>query len=146
VLGRCLSAGGVDKADDGESDVCIAKPNPDGFLGIGMGMEGGSGGEVDRSRIEGRVGDGGRLTNELVVGVFGVLEGRGPGSTGRTGKLLNKTASRRLSRDLSLGEVVGCTLLFVLALGPVGTDGIICHPFTSSSSSIEGKCCENSVK
>jgi hypothetical protein len=118
------------------------RPSPEGFLGIGIGMAGESGGEVDLSRMEGRVGDAGRLANELVVGVLGVLEGLGPGSTGRVGKFLNKPPSLRLSRAVSLEGAVdmrGRDWLFVLG----GMEGTICH---SSSSSIEGKCCENSVK
>jgi hypothetical protein len=58
---------------------------------------------------------------ELTVGVTGVLDGLGPGSTGRTGKDL---ASRC---PLGGASFVGCLKLSI-----------------SSSSSMEGNVCENS--
>jgi len=41
------------------------------------------------------VGDAGRLTKLSMTGVIGVLDGRGPGSTGRTGKALAVIADDR---------------------------------------------------
>jgi hypothetical protein len=142
--GPCFSAvGGVDSAEESFGE-CMDRPRPDGFLGIGIGMVGESGGVEGGIGREGRVGDAGRLANELVVGVLGVLDGLGPGSTGRTGKLLNTSASLRLSRGVSFDVVAGvevgvgvCVLVLVLPL--VGIGGTICHPPTSSSSSMEGK-------
>ena len=153
MVGSCLSVGGAVPSDGGGGiGDCTDEPSPDRFLGMATGMAGESGGEPDLSWMEGRVGDGGRLANELVVGVLGVLDGLGPGSTGRTGKFLNTAASLRVSRDGSFeiaGEVLerAPPLLPALALvAPVGMYGITSHPLASSSSSIEGKCCENSVK
>jgi hypothetical protein len=85
----------------------------------------------------GMVGEGGRLAKELVVGVFGVLDGRGPGSTERTGKFLKIVASLRVSR------VVVATRL--LPGSSMGTEGN-CSSSSSSNSSIEGKVWENSVR
>jgi hypothetical protein len=93
---------------------------------MAIGMAGKCGGEPDLSWMEGRVGDGGRLSNELVVGVLGVFNGLGPGSTGKMGKFPKCTPSLRVSREGSVeiaGEMLerAPTLLPVLALvAPVG--------------------------
>lgn len=100
---------------------------------MGIGIAGETGGEDPNKGMGSRAGDPGRLAKELVVGVLGVLDGRGPGSTGRIGKFLNIAPSLRLSRGIGRGFVP-----------PVGTDGS-CKPPISSSSSIEGNICENSV-
>jgi hypothetical protein len=144
--------GVIDRADAGGLGECIDNPSPEGRLGMGMGMaaEGECGGEegVTGNTRGGRVGDAGRLAKELVVGVLGVLDGLGPGSNGRVGKLLNMPPSLR---DGSFdGGVVVMVIEerepLALVLPPVGTEGTISHPPTSSSSSIDGKVCENSVK
>lgn len=120
---------------------CMDRPSPDGFLGIGIGIEGDSGGVDEGMGTEGRVGDAGRLAKELVVGVLGVLDGLGPGSTGRMGKVLNTAPSLRVSRFVSfeIVAVEGGVRGLGLALGLVGIGGTSCHPLTSSSSSMEGK-------
>lgn len=107
------------------------KPKADGFLGMAIGELT----EGDVKGIDGGEGEAGRLANELMVGVLGVLEGRGPGSMGRIGKLLNTPPSLRVSRE---------TAEVLMAIGrtptpPVGTEGS-CNPVISSSSSIDGKC------
>ena len=143
-----MGVGEVANAEDGLGE-CIDRPSPDGRLGMGIGMVGDCGGEEGAIGKAGRVGDAGRLTKELVVGVLGVLDGLGPKSKGSVGKLLNIPPSLRVSRGGSFDGVVivvvGCEAL-PLMLPPVGIDGTICHPLTSSSSSIDGKACENSVR
>jgi hypothetical protein len=90
-------------------------------------------------------GEAGRLMKAFMVGVIGVLEGRGPGSMDNDGKCLNR------------GEVgistpftpFGCEIddRWVIPLLPVGcetgTDGNL--DVNSSNSSIDGKACENSA-
>jgi len=144
--------GVVDNADVGGLGECIDNPNPEGRLGIGMGIatEGEWGGEegVTGNTMGGRrVGDAGRLAKELEVGVLGVLDGLGPGSNGSVGKFLNTPPSLRLG-SFDGGEVVVVVVPFVVreAFPSVDIDGTISHPPTSSSSSIDGKACENSVK
>lgn len=70
---------------NGETDTF--KPRPEGLRGTA-----GEGG--------GRTGEPGRLTKVSIVGGMGVLDGRGPGSIGKTGKGLGNAiggASSRLS-------------------------------------------------
>lgn len=109
----------------------------DGFLGMGMGMVGDIGVPVASEGKGGIVGEAGRLAKELMVGVLGVLDGRGLGSTERIGKFLIIVASLRVSR------VVGETRL--LPGSSTGTEGS-CSSSSSFNSSIEGKACENSVR
>lgn len=90
-----------------------------------------------KARRGGMVGEAGRLAKELVVGVLGVLDGRGPGSTERTGKFLKKVASLRVSRVVTGARLVPGS--------STGTEGSCCSS-SSSNSSIEGKVWENSVK
>lgn len=106
-------------------------PRADGFLGMAIGEL--VGGVVKGT--DGGEGEAGRLAKELMVGVLGVLDGRGPGSMGSMGKLLNIPPSLRVSRG---------TADVLIAVGrtptaPAGTEGS-CNPLISSSSSIEGKC------
>lgn len=159
----------VDSAEEGFGEcTLVPKPSPDGLRGIGIGIaivgeRGGDDVAEGRNRPPPlRVGDGdaGRLgANAFVVGVFGVDEGRGPGSTERVGKERKSWASRRVSRvgvvSLSFSFSRPLRLLFPLtptlvpALPPVCIESTISHPAPpspSSSSSMLGKVCENSVR
>lgn len=147
--GKSISAG-VSRGDDSDGlGECRPSPSVDGFLGMDSGGEMGYGGEdvvgEDGAGIAtvGLIGEPGRLANELVVGVLGVLDGRGPGSTGKIGKFLNIPASRLVS--------LSCSHSLSLSVRPFSlTDdrlrGEVPGTVNSSNSSILGKCCENSVK
>lgn len=88
-------------------------------------------------------GEAGRLMKAFMVGVIGVLDGRGPGSIDNDGNCL-----KRGEVDISpLFMLVSCETddRWVILLLPVGsgtgTDGNL--DVNSSNSSIDGKACEN---
>lgn len=99
-------------------------PSPDGlaFALIGLGREG----------------DPGRLRKALAVGVIGVLDGLGPGSTGSEGNIRGASGEERSGKGVAeadgsfIRSAAGLMISFELSI--------------SSSSSMEGNVCENSVR
>lgn len=90
-------------------------------------------------------GEAGRLMKAFMVGVIGVLEGRGPGSMDNDGKCLNR-GEDGISAPFT---PFACEIddRWVIPLLPVGsetgTDGNL--DVNSSNSSMVGKACENSA-
>lgn len=124
---------GEDKLGLGECRDPSPRPSADGFFAMGILMGEEAVGEDGNGSGPG-AGEPGRLANELLVGVMGVLDGLGPGSADKIGKLLNIPASLLVSRpsppSLPMPPFVSCPL--------------ICSPFSSSSSSMLGKLWLNS--
>lgn len=90
-------------------------------------------------------GEAGRLMNAFMVGVIGVLEGRGPGSIDNDGNCL-KRGEVGISTPFTPFdcEVDDQWVALLLPVGSgTGTDGNL--DVNSSNSSMDGKACENSA-
>src|SRR5258708_21126747 len=104
-------------------------------------------GELDPRMPSARfAGDGGRLAKWSTTGVMGVLDGRVPRSTGRTGKDLLPTLGERSAGGCELPDH-GVDLLTELPeLSERGSMSVVVRrPSISSSSSMEGNAWANST-